>query len=263
MFIRLLTASILLVLLPALTTAAGAADVMVIGTFHMNNPGRDLHDVHADDVLAPKRQAEIAAIVAGLARFHPTEVDVEWPAGLVTGRYKAFADGTLPPSRDEVVQLGFRLAKESGAAVHGIDADGDFPYDAVKAFAKAHDESGPLARNEAALVDDVAAQQHLLDTGTVGQLLRWMNEPARIRHGNDWYSEMLHVGSGADQPGADLLAAWYKRNMHICAQMIQLANPGDRVVLIFGSGHAFLLRQCVSDMPGYRLVEPNNYLPGS
>ncbi|HTT85557.1 MAG TPA: DUF5694 domain-containing protein [Rhizomicrobium sp.] len=263
MFIRLLTASILLVLLPALTTAAGATDVMVIGTFHMNNPGRDLHDVHADDVLAPKRQAEIAAIVAGLARFHPTEVDVEWPAGLVTGRYKAFADGTLPPSRDEVVQLGFRLAKESGAAVHGIDADGDFPYEAVETFAKAHDESGRLARNEAALVDDVAAQQHLLDTGTVGQLLRWMNEPARIRHGNDWYSEMLHVGSGADQPGADLLAAWYKRNMHICAQMIQLANPDDRVVLIFGSGHAFLLRQCVSDMPGYRLVEPNDYLPGS
>ena len=27
------------------------------------------------------------------------------------------------------------------------------------------------------------------------------------------------------------------------------------------SGHAFLLRRCVQDMPGYKLVEPNDYLP--
>ena len=32
-------------------------------------------------------------------------------------------------------------------------------------------------------------------------------------------------------------------------------------MVFYGSGHAFLLRQCVSETPGFRLVEPNDYLP--
>jgi hypothetical protein len=263
MLIRPLSLAVLVSLLPALAGVAEAADVMVVGTFHMSNPGRDMHDVRADDMLAPKRQAEIGGIVAGLARFHPTQVDVEWPADLVTQRYKAFSQGKLPPSRDEVVQLGFRLAQASRASLHGIDADGDFPYDAVQAYAKAHGQTDLLARADAVTADDTLKQQHLLDTGTIGQVLRWMNHPSQIRRGNDWYSTMLKMGGGVNQPGADLLAAWYRRNMHICAQMIQFAKPDDRIVLIFGAGHAFLLRQCVSTMPGYRLVEANDYLPGS
>jgi hypothetical protein len=30
---------------------------------------------------------------------------------------------------------------------------------------------------------------------------------------------------------------------------------------MFGSGHAFLLRQCVTEMPGWKLVEPAAFLP--
>ena len=33
--------------------------LMVLATYHMNNPGRDAVNVKADDVLAPKRQREI------------------------------------------------------------------------------------------------------------------------------------------------------------------------------------------------------------
>jgi hypothetical protein len=47
----------------------------------------------------------------------------------------------------------------------------------------------------------------------------------------------------------------------ICANLVQLARPGDRIVVFYGSGHAFLLRQCVAETPGFRLVEANAYLP--
>lgn len=253
--------ALILAALPALARAAEVTQVMVLGTFHMGNPGRDMHDVHADDVLAPKRQAEIAAIVAGLARFHPTVVDIEWPADIVKQRYAAFVAGTLPPSRNESVQLGFRLAQATGAAIHGIDVDGDFPYDAVEAYAKSHQESDLLARADGVIARETDMQQHLLDTGTIGQVLRWMNEPATIAEGQGWYRTMLKVGDGATQPGADLLTAWYKRNFTICANIVQLAKPGDRIAVIYGAGHAHLLRQCASEMPGYKLVEANDYLP--
>lgn len=254
---------LLLVLFAALPSAAMAAEpvsVMIVGTFHMSNPGKDLHDVHADDVLAPKRQAEIAATVAGLARFRPTQIDVEWPADIVTQRYDAYTKGTLKPSRDESVQLGFRLAKETGASIHGVDVDGDFPYDAVQTYAKAHGGNDLLAGADAGIITQTQQQQDLLNRGTISQVLRLLNDPATIGKDNDIYRTMLKIGGGAEQPGADLLTAWYKRNFYICANIVQLAKPGDRIVVIFGSGHNFLLRQCVSEMPGYRLVEPNGYL---
>ena len=47
----------------------------------------------------------------------------------------------------------------------------------------------------------------------------------------------------------------------ICARMVQLAQPGDRIVVLYGSGHAFLLRQCAAQTPGFRLVEAGRYLP--
>jgi hypothetical protein len=82
-----------------------------------------------------------------------------------------------------------------------------------------------------------------------------------IKNGNAFYRSTLWVGGGTVQPGADLLTQWYRRNFLICANLVQRAKPGDHVVVFYGSGHSFLLRQCVSEMPGYRLVEANDYLP--
>ncbi len=36
-------------------SAAGRAEVLVLGTYHMANPGHDIHNMQADDVLAPRR----------------------------------------------------------------------------------------------------------------------------------------------------------------------------------------------------------------
>ena len=100
----------------------------------------------------------------------------------------------------------------------------------------------------------------MLASSTIGATLAWFNRPERIALDNGFYQDMLRVGALDEQPGAALVAAWNKRNFEICARMIQLARPGDRVVVLFGSGHAHLLRQCVAATPGFELVEPNEYL---
>jgi hypothetical protein len=258
-----LLAGVLLAALSAspLAAADNTVSVMVLGVYHMSNPGKDYHNVKTDDVLAPKRQAEIAAAVDGLAAFHPTQVDVEWPADIVEQRYPAYQKGTLAPSQNEVVQLGFRLAQKSGASVQGVDVDGDFPYEAVQAYAKAHGQADLLAAADAEIARQVQEEQDRMKTGTVSQILRSMNDAESARRGHAFYRSMLHIGGGAEQPGAELLTAWEKRNNLICANIVQRAKPGDRIVVIFGAGHEYLLRQCFSEMPGYTLVDPNGYLP--
>lgn len=242
--------------------AAPEISVMVVAGFHMSNPGHDLHNVTVGDVLAVERQAEIATITDALARFHPTEVMAEWPADLASERYAQYLAGSLAPSRNEVVQLGFRLAKSAGLKhFYGIDADGDFPYEAVQSFAQAHGQSELLERANEGIEASVHTQTEMLQSKGIAATLRYLNDPERLSHDNAFYRQMLRIGVGPQQPGVDLLTAWYRRNFSICANLIQNSHPGDRITVFYGSGHAFLLRQCVAETPGFQLVEPNNFLP--
>lgn len=235
--------------------------VMIVGVSHMANPGHDLHNMTHDDVLAPRRQAEIEAVTGQIARFGPTKVAIEMAKDAADAQYASYLDGSLAPSRSERVQLGFRLAKRvRSRSIFGIDADGDFPFEPVKAYAEAHGMKAMLDEQDAAIERDLAEESRILATGSIGAELRYLNNAARLSKDNAWYRTALFVGSGDLQPGADLLSAWYRRNLLICAKLLQISRPGDRIVVFFGAGHAFLLRQCVSETPGFVLVEPNDYL---
>jgi hypothetical protein len=54
--------------------------LLIVGTPHFANPGRDIVNTRVDDVTTPEREREIEAIVERLAAFRPTRVAVEWPA---------------------------------------------------------------------------------------------------------------------------------------------------------------------------------------
>ncbi len=255
-------AALLLAFAASTGHAAEPARVLILGTYHFGNPGKDMHNVEADDVLASQRQREIEALVASLARFEPTLLALEWPKALVDERWAKYRAGTLPESRNEVVQIGFRLAKAAGVErVHGIDVDGNFPYDAVAAYAAKHGQQPILdaARTRSAAM--VARTNELQRTHSIGAVLHDMNLAATIDADNAFYADMLKVGGGDEQPGVALNVAWYTRNMQSCARLVQRLEPGDRAVVVFGAGHAYWLRRCVIDVPGVELVEATDYLP--
>jgi hypothetical protein len=233
----------------------------VVGVAHFSNPGHDLHDPSVDDVLSARRQAEIQTAVDALAQFRPTEVLVEWPAAKAVTAYAAYRAGTLPPSRSEVVQLGFRLAHQIGLPeVVGVDVMADFPYEAVQRFAETNGQTTLLEKLNVDWATQAQGISDVLRSGTIRDLLRFINTPAWIGKSQNPYRLLLKFGQGPTQPGADLLAAWYRRNFYISANIVQAVHPRDRVIIFYGAGHAFLLRQLVSEMPDWTLVEPNLYL---
>lgn len=261
---------ILATITAALIAPAQAADtldlstpteVMIVGVVHMANPDRDFHDAKVPDVLAPKYQAELETIAKHLDRFHPTMVDVERAPGTVQKDYESYLAGTLKPSRNEVVQLGFRLAKMADLkSVQGIDHMAAFPYAPVQSYAKTHGQSYILTYGNNQVQAAIRHVNELLRTEGIRSTLRLMNSPAWLVKVNVLYPLMLRVGGGDDQPGAALLKAWYGRNFRICASLVQHAKPGGRIVVFMGAGHELLLRQCISQSPGFKLVEPNDYL---
>lgn len=256
----------LLSLLACTLASAQPLQVMVLGTYHFANPGLDLHNAKVDDVLVPRRQAELEALTEALAGFAPTRIAVEMKADaeprLSAPAYREYLAGRRAGQRNEIDQIAFRLARRLGHAdVHGIDAAGAFPFEPVQKWAAAQGRETELQQSVDALGARTREFEALQRERSVGQLLRWLNEPARIQADHAWYVQALRYGQGAAQPGADLLAAWTARNLQICARLVQIAQPGDRILVVYGGGHAALLRRCVTDMPGWSLVEPDTRLP--
>lgn len=235
---------------------------MLVGTFHFDNPGLDYRNLKVDDMLAPARQREIAAVAAALGRFRPTRIGVEWTAERAARGYAEYVAGTGEPARGEVVQLGFRIARAAGLrSVDGLDVPMGLPFEAAMAYAASHGRQSVI--DEATRYSDaaVARQDRELKTRGIAATLRLLNDPAND-NGHHLYRLLLTAGGGAEQPGAEVAVAWYRRNLLTCAKLLQAARPGDRVLVFYGAGHLPLLRQCVTETPGYELVDPLPYLGG-
>lgn len=246
----------------AAPAVAGDAKVLLIGTFHFANPGADQHNVAAVDVLADDAQAQIERIADAIAAFAPTRVFVEWPEALVDERYAAYLGGTLTPSRNEVVQLGFRLAKARNLErVNGIDVDGQFPFEPIVEWAKVNGQTARLDAAQSAVGLSVKQVDALQRDEGIAAALRLMNTERFLRDGQAFYMDLLRYGRGDDQPGAMLNAAWFERNMRICARLLQSIAADDRAVVFFGAGHVPWLHRCLADTPGIELVAPLTYLP--
>ena len=71
---------------------------------------------------------------------------------------------------------------------------------------------------------------------------------------------MLSIGDTEQQPGAEFNAMWYLRNAKIFAKLMTVAEPGDRILVVYGAGHAYWLRHFASETPGFTNVDPAPYL---
>lgn len=240
------------------------AEVMILGTYHMDNPGLDEFNVDAADVLTPTKQAEVAAVVDALARFGPTKVAIEalpeW-APEFDSLYAAYRGGTRDLERDEREQIGFRLAAHMGHdRLYAIDYHNGWPFEAVETFAEAHDP-GFLAFYREWGGRMVAAADSVQRHGTVAEAMRFNNDEASmLAPQRMFYARLAAVGDADEQPGVAVVAGWYARNLRIFANLAQAVEPGDRVVVLFGSGHAPILRDLVAASPDMDLVEPDGYL---
>lgn len=237
--------------------------VMIVGTFHFHTPNADQAKFQGIDVLAPRRQREIEEVVARLERFRPTRIAVEHPpeeADSINARYRRYRAGTFALTANETHQLGYRLAARLGHdALFPVDHQMGMRIDSVLAYAGAHDRAFADSFN-AYIAQVVGLLDRMQAERTIGDNLRWMNDPAVIARAHESYPAMATVGAGDGYVGARVIADWYERNLHMFANLARASRPGDRVLLIVGQGHAFILRELVRTHPRMELVEPLEYL---
>jgi hypothetical protein len=261
--------------LPALDDPAGmppCADeqlqLMILGTYHMSNPGLDTISSEADDVLSDRRQAEIEDVVARLARFEPDRILVEAAYGdrSVREQYEAFVAGEHTLSRNEIQQIGYRLARRLGhPTVYPIDYPMFQDSTAYEFYVAHHPEAaraGDAAR--AGWQDLAAADDERLRESTVADHLAYLNGEDYWAFGLDSryvLATSIRFAAEDQYAGADILTSWYKRNLRMLTNVHRsLADEDQRALLIVGSGHNKILWELVDTSPLLCRVDPRPYL---
>lgn len=236
-------------------------EVLVLGTYHMANPGNDVYNTEADDVLSARRQAEIRAVVEALVSFEPTRVALESDFGTdrVVEGYRAYLAGERELTRNEIDQIGYRVAEAMGhSTVYPVDGDVD-GIDPRPAWAKFPEIVAARDR----YAESFVAGPKLADS-TVGEYLGWLNTPEYAAANHFFYTAF---GMRMTEPGDDRsitwIADWYERNLLIVANLLKIAEAdgSDRILVIFGAGHSYLLHQFLSESPHFEVVDARQYLP--
>jgi uncharacterized protein DUF5694 len=240
------------------------AQVLVIGSYHMSNPGLDAVNITADDVRAPKRQREIEELASRLAAFKPTKVAVEIPYGrdsVSNSLYRRYVGGTYSLDRTEMQQLGFRLAKLATLPrIYGVDYDLDVNLASVMVWALTHGQPEIATAAQTLSTSLVAQVDSMMKRATVGEIITALNS-ARADSAHGIYLAALRVGADTSYPGANVTTRWYERNLKIAANILRVIDsPTDRVLVIIGAAHGPILRELLERVPGVRVVPPREVL---
>lgn len=252
--------------------AAPQADFLFIGSYHMGNPGRDVHNTKADDVRSEKRQREIREVVRLLERYKPTKIMVEVDTAKQNGldqRFAASCHGSRPLERNETEQLGIRIACDMKlAGISAVDWSDLGPIkdeDSVN-YLKAVERHGQQTLYQAHL--DIGKRvneedQRTLDRGAVLDMLKRLNAPFWLEANGHAYYRIGMLGTPQDPIGANWVQLWYGRNLMIFNNIARQTEPGDRILVIYGAGHGNHLRQLARDSGLYRVHDPLVWLSSS
>jgi hypothetical protein len=234
---------------------------MILGTFHF-----DQH-VDALDVLDPLRQGELAEILERLRGFGSQRVAVEYPhvrAGRLDSLYRHYL--ALPPdsvgSRNEIQQIGFRLARQLGHdRVYAVDVPMNLWDDSIAVF----DERWPDARSRLRGRWDVTygdLDLEALARQPLTEILTTLNRD--LPPGNsEMYRRFLPLVEEEVYAGALKLRPWYDRNLRIVQNLFRTLDPEDYgLLLVIGSGHVRILKQILEITPQLCPVDPIPYLTG-
>jgi len=245
----------------------GKKQLLLLGSYHMTNPGVDVVNLKSDDVLAEKRQKEIELLVKKIAKFKPTKIAVEVTFNsksdtALQSNYAQYLAGNYTLKKHESEQIGFRLAKMLGhQKVYAINATGDFDMNKVMGFAM----NNGMGNEAQALMKEMQGymkqEEEALAKSTILEHFRHMNTSEFIQKNWEVYQMFLKFNNGKVYAGADLFSDNYKRNLKIVSNLLKLIETNEeRILVIYGAGHIPFFKNILNGYPDLEIKDALKYL---
>ncbi len=231
-------------------------ELIILGTYHFSGD---------KNIFSSPMQKELQQFAERLAKLRPTKIAVEIPIRheeKLNRSYKSLPDEAftkLTPweimdvyghteqffTDNEVVQIAFRLAKLlDHQQVYAVDEDIEM--------------SDQLAE---VIEDQIPVEECWQKLCSIESQATNLEERFRALNSEKWsytnhtmYMAMNKANLG-NYEGTQLLLQWYERNLKIYSNLQNLADDGDRILLLIGSGHLKLLKEFALSDPNMNYVD--------
>jgi len=240
--------------------------VLLIGTFHFDNPGLDVAKFKNADILSPKRQQEVEEVTRLLKIFAPDKIFIEAiPARQlqIDSSFASYKAGKKELSPSEVEQLGFRLAKQSGlSTLYAVDyQEAEFPFDSLMKSAMEAGQTDITSFVQKTIEEVQKSFNEALQKLTIKEMLLRENGEDLMRLQHEFYFKLLPAGRPGNHIGSYLVSEWWRRNMVIYENILkQLNGNEEKIMVIFGSGHTAILNELMKFNPNIKLVSVSEVL---
>lgn len=242
-------------------------EILLVGTFHFNNPGLDIVKNKAFDIKNSKTQTELDIIAQKIADFNPTKIFVERPyqnQKELDSTYNLYKKGTLPVSTDEIYQLAFRVAKlNKNTSLEAIDYnDFGFPFGEVMEIMETRKQTD-LKEKIMNITKEVGNDfNKKLENGiSLTNILLYHNTDEFRYHANHIYDIILNAGNETDFEAAHLLAQWNNRNLYMYSLLKKKTTKKDeRVMVLLGASHIANIKVILDANKQWKTVELKDVL---
>ncbi|MGN6111578.1 MAG: DUF5694 domain-containing protein [Luteimonas sp.] len=241
----------------------GKPAFLFLGSYHMNNHHRDMFNVDASDVLAPAKQRDILAVVRALEAYRPTKIMIERDTAdqaAVDADMRDTCHGRREATREEYEQIGYRLACRLHVPVVAVNYNALGPIDDEKKIDLGTANPDDWKRVQALGDADARDLQARVSTSGIGDLLAYLNSDAKTRDTASRYYLIGQLRSPTERVGANWAQYWYGRNLVIFDNILDNTADGDRVLVIYGYGHGYILRRMAEESGRFDVVDTGAFL---
>ena len=253
-------------------------EVLLIGTFHYNNPGADIAKTKSFDILNNKSQLELKQISLSIKDYNPTKIFVEWPYNeqkeldSLYHLYKEnqyFTNGSLSDFylKNEIFQLAFRVAKMNNLEkVYAIDySKTEFPYGDVMNDIENNKQLELKEKIENTISKFTGDFDNMIDSDVSLKELTYYQNSKEMRYiSNDLHNNVFSLaGSSNDFNGVFLTSEWYKRNLYMWSLIQKKVSKFDeRIMVLVGSSHAAMIELFIKENKDWGIKELKEIMMG-
>ncbi len=249
-------------------------EILVIGTYHFNNPGMDVAQYKVLDIMGEKPQQQLEEITNAIAKFKPTKIFTEWELKnqlaldtlynkYLEGIYFDYVAKKYPKRKfymqNEIVQLAFKAAKKSNhKKVFAIDyQETSFDFDSIMKFADTIRLQNFKKEVMADIKDTETKSNTLFATNDLLQCLYYFNSKEIRSIDIPWYVAKINDSDKlGTYVGAFLASEWYRRNLYMLANIQKQTETSDkRIMVLAGASHITMFLDLLKHDSNYKIVE--------
>ncbi|MCM3670601.1 DUF5694 domain-containing protein [Mesobacillus maritimus] len=222
--------------------------LILVGTFHFEQH---------EDILQKKKQ-EIEQLVDFLAEYHPTKIALEWESSSEDELNTAYLHSDGQYTKDEIQQIGFRLAKkQQHDHVYAVNDAGKITQGELDELMATVQNSYPQILKQINAYQDKVANLH--QDVEIMESYRCLQAPNRLKELERMYLSFVIVeNKNEEKIGVQFLQKWMERELLIFKRVVELSSEADDegpILLLVGSDHLWMLGK-LFEGKGWKVINP-------